>query len=298
MKQIVFVHGRAQENKDAVALKKEWVAAFREGLAKNQLQLPIPEDAIRFPYYGQTLYDLLTDVPPDQVASVIVKGIVKGDNADDDERAFVRAVIQEVKRKAAISDAKLAEITGQDIVSKGPLNWEWLQGVLKAVDRYVPFASGTSIALATYDVYQYLSNIGIQDEIDMGVRQAIQSDVPTVVVGHSLGTVVSYNLLRREGKANRWMVPLYITLGSPLAIIEIKKRLSPNKHPECVGKWFNAMDERDVVALYPLDADRFPINPSIENKRDVQNHTENRHGIAGYLNDKDVAKRIYDALVG
>lgn len=294
MKRLVFVHGRAQENKDATALKREWITAFREGLAKNQLPLPIPEDAIRFPYYGQTLYDLVSDKPPDRMTEIIVRGV----NADDDERAFVRAVIQEVKRKAGINDEQLAEIAGQEVVARGPLNWDWLQGVLKAIDRFVPLASGVSIALATNDVYQYLSNIGIRDEIEAGVRQAIQPDVPTVMVGHSLGTIVSYNLLRREGKTNRWKVPLYVTLGSPLAVTEIKRRLAPNKHPECVGKWFNAMDERDAVALYPLDAKNFPISPSIENKTDVQNQTENCHGISGYLNDKEVAKRIYDALVG
>jgi hypothetical protein len=70
--------------------------------------------------------------------------------------------------------------------------------------------------------------------------------------------------------------------------------------PECVDKkngWFNAYDERDFVALHPLDKEHFNINPPIENKNNVDNHTPNRHGIVGYLNDVDVAKRIYDALV-
>jgi hypothetical protein len=204
MKQMVFVHGRAQEHKDALALKKEWIEAFRRGLAKSGLQLPISEDAIRFPYYGQTLFDLVSGAPRDQVAEIIVRG----DNADADERAFMRAVIEEVKKKANITDSQLAEVAGQDVVSRGPLNWEWLQAALIAIDRYVPFASGASIAIATSDVYQYLYNTGVRDEIEVGVMQAMQPDVPTVVVGHSLGTVVSYSLLRREGKARRWVVPL------------------------------------------------------------------------------------------
>jgi hypothetical protein len=293
MKQLVFVHGRSQEHKDAAALKGAWIQAFRVGLEKSGLPLPIPEDAIRFPYYGQTLYDLVSGVPPDQVAEVIVRGA----NADDDERAFMRSVIQEVKEKAQVSDRRLAEVAGQDVATRGPLDWEWLKGALRAIDRYVPFASGASIAIATNDVYQYLYNIGIRDEIDVGVRQAMRPDAPTVVVGHSLGTVVSYSLLRREGKANRWVVPLYVTLGSPLAVTAIKKGLAPNKHPECLDRWFNAMDGRDIVALRPLDATQFPINPAIENKTDVCNDTENRHGISGYLSDKEVAKRIYEALV-
>lgn len=43
----------------------------------------------------------------------------------------------------------------------------------------------------------------------------------------------------------------------------------------------------------PLD----PAHPDIENKMDVHNRTSNRHGIAGYLDDKEVARRIYDAFV-
>lgn len=291
-KQLVFVHGRAQEHKDAETLKREWIAAFAEGLKKNGLSVPIPEDAIRFPYYGDTLHDLVEGVPSEQAAEVIVKG----DNADEEERTFMRAVIEEVKKKTKITDAMIAEAAGQNALAKGPLNWEWLQGVLKVID-HLPLASGASIALATNDVYQYLYNAGIKDDIEKGVRQAFQPDVPAVVVSHSLGTVVSYSLLRREGKTNNWLVPLYVTLGSPLAVTAIKKALAPNRHPECVGKWFNAMDGRDVVALYPLDSKNFPISPEIENKTNVRNRTENRHGISGYLNNKEVAKRIYDALI-
>lgn len=292
MRQLVFVHGRAQQHKDAVALKGEWLAALREGLAKSNLQLPIPEDAVRFPYYGQTLFDLVAGVSPERAAEIIVRG----EGEDADEQAFVRAIIQEACDKAEITDAQIATIGGNEVIEKGPSNWEWVQSALRAIDRYVPFGSGSSIALFTKDVYQYLRNIGIRDRIDMGVRQALQPGVPTVVVGHSLGSVVSYSLLRREGKTSNWNVPLYITVGAPLAVTAIKKGLAPLKHPECVGKWFNAMDERDVVALYPLSKRYFAIDPEIENKTDVQNHTDNRHGIAGYLDDKEVAKRIHDAL--
>ena len=89
-----------------------------------------------------------------------------------------------------------------------------------------------------------------------------------------------------------------MTLRSPLAIKAIEKARAPNKHPDCVGKSFNAMDERDVVALYPLDQSGFPIKPAIENNTHVDKHTENPDGIAGYLNDRVVAKRIYEALTG
>ena len=39
IKQLMFVHGRAQEKKDAAALKGEWIAAFREGHTQSRLSL-------------------------------------------------------------------------------------------------------------------------------------------------------------------------------------------------------------------------------------------------------------------
>jgi hypothetical protein len=126
------------------------------------------------------------------------------------------------------------------------------------------------------------------------VPEGAAAGSPTVVVAPSLGPSWP-TIFCEEGQAQGWNVPLLVTVGSPLAIMVIKRALAPMKHPGCIGHWFNAMDECDVVALYPLDSRHFPIHPDIENKTDVENHTENRHGIAGYLDDVVVARRIYDA---
>jgi hypothetical protein len=298
-RQLVLVHGRAQESQDSVALKAEWLGALSKGLAKSNLVLPISESEVRFPFYGDTLYDLVNGKSVDSAAAVIVRG----EDTDDDEKRFTRALVEEMRKKLDITDAQIAEVMGKDVVERGPLNWEWVQGVLKAIDRYIPGSSSASIALFTHDVYQYLKNSAIRDTIDAGVKAAMTPGVEAVVVAHSLGTVVAYNLLRQQGLLLGWKVPLFVTVGSPLAVTEIKKTLkgfSPIRCPECVSGWFNAMDEADVVSLYPLDTSNFPLAPQVPaiiNKTDVENWTGNHHGIAGYLDDKDVAKRIYDALV-
>ena len=301
-RQLVFVHGRAQEGKDSKALKKEWLDALDVGLGKSGLVLPIAEADVKFPYYGDTLYDLVDGKSADEAAAIIVRGKAAG--ADAEEEQFTRAIMTEIKEKMGITDAQLADVAGQEVVEKGPQNWEWFQAILKAIDQYVPGGSGNSIALFTNDVYQYLKNKNTRDSIDAGVRKAVTKGVETVVVSHSLGTVVSYNVLRQQADDCGWNIVQFITLGSPLAVTEIKNTIRklkpPVRCPACVGKWFNAMDERDVVALYPLDTRCFPLDPTapaIENKRDVRNKTENRHGISGYLDDREVARRIHDALV-
>ena len=58
-RELVFVHGRAQENVDSVGLKKTWIEAWRQGLARSGLDLPIPEDHIHFPYDGDTLAQIV-----------------------------------------------------------------------------------------------------------------------------------------------------------------------------------------------------------------------------------------------
>lgn len=292
MRQLVFVHGRSQQRKDSIALKKTWIDSWKTGLAAAGLEMPIAEQDVRFPYYGDTLDQLVKGRSADEAAAVVVRGT----EANADEQEFIRSILAEVQRKAGVTDDQVRAGLSQEVVDRGPLNWGWVQGILTALDSRVPFASGASVALFTKDVYEYLKNPGIRDPIDIGVRSAFTPGVETVVVGHSLGTVVAFNVLRRDGDAAGWKVPLFVTLGSPLAVKVIKKGLSPIRHPKCATRWFNAMDDRDVVALYPLDANHFDVNPAIENKTDVRNDTENRHGITGYLSDPVVARRIHAAL--
>ena len=294
-RELVFIHGRAQEHRDALALKREWIAAWSAGLARSGLSLPLPEDRIRFPYYGDTLEQLTAGRPLGEAARIVVRGQAM----DSAQEVFMRGYLREVQERAGISDDEVASTLDHAARTRGPLNWGWVQGILAALDRNVPGASSTSLALFTRDVYEYLTNASIRQVMDAGVRGAFTPGRQSVVVSHSLGTVVAYNVLHAAGKGESKGsvdVPLFVTLGSPLAVTVVKQAIRPISHPSCAAHWFNAMDERDVVALYPLTPENFEVNPAIENKTDVDNPTENRHGVSGYLGDADVARRVYEAV--
>lgn len=293
MTKLVLIHGRSQQGKDSTALKAEWVASLDQGLGKSDLSRSLADDDIRFPYYGDTLIDMVSGKKADEIAEIVIRGTGTGDDA---EQEFVQDVLKEVIREAGFDDDDVRDELEPQVVERGPLNWEWVQAGLRLLDRKVPFASSASIALATRDVYRYLTNEAIRRRLHRGIEKAMEPGVPTVLVSHSLGTVVAYDLLHAAGVDRGWDVPLFITLGSPLGIERIRQRIAPIGHPPCVGAWRNAMDPRDVVALYPLNARNFPVNPPIRNKTDVDNHTSNRHGIAGYLGDLDVARWIHDAV--
>jgi hypothetical protein len=296
-RQLVFVHGRSQQHKNASDLKRAWITAWQSGLAKSGLEVPIDESDIRFPYYGDTLFALVDPDHAGEIPSVLVRGAVPDEDAAQQE--FVAAVAREAQQALGIPDESVdAAATAVGPQERGPQNWRWVHAVLTAIDTHLPAGSGLALSLATHDVYRYLHNQGIRDAIDEGVRAALSGDQETVVVGHSLGSVVTYNLLAHQGSPLGWRVPLYVTVGCPLGISAIRRTLAPVGHPECAPRWFNARDNRDVVALFSLDPGHFNVDPAVENKDDVLNDTANRHGISGYLSDAEVAKRVHDAVVG
>lgn len=285
---LIFIHGRAQGEFEAGDLKATWIKTLKEGLAKSGLELPISEEDVIFPYYGKLLDKLVLDFNK-PVKEIIEKG--SGGNSAD--AVFFRDFLQEVADNADVTQEDIDKENPADVKEKGVLNWLWVQAILQAVDRKSQW-SEASLKKFTYDVFLYLTIPAIKTQINNEVIKLLD-DEPCLFVGHSLGTVVGYNVLRDHPELK---VAKYITVGSPLGISAVKKYLkAPIKMPECVKNgWFNAFDDRDVVALNPLNSKYFDIAPSIENKSDVKNQTDNRHGIIGYLNDKRVAKEIYDAL--
>jgi len=194
-----------------------------------------------------------------------------------------------------VTDDEVDREYGDNPKPRGPLNWAWVQAILRAIDKHGGGMNQTTLEIATRDVYLYTTRSGVRDEIDRIVGEKIDEQ-PTLVVAHSLGTVVAYHVLRTDRRALK--VPLLVTLGSPLGVRAVRDPLRPLRPPPPVTRWYNAYDKRDVVALYPLDAQNFPIQPPIDNYGKVDNSTENRHGIVGYLDDTDVAKRILGGLAG
>lgn len=293
-RELVLLHGRSQQDKPAKQLKKDWLAALAKGLEKSGLELPIPETSVRFPYYGDTLFDLVDGKSAKEAAKVVVMG----DDVDKEERVFVQQVMEELRLGAGITDAELRAVAGDEVVEMGPMNWGFVRAIAQAFDSRG--GSGLAVALATHDVYCYLVEESIKADIDDGVAAAFTPGVETVVVGHSLGSIVSHSLLCERGAAEGWSVPQYVTVGSPLAVSRVVQSILPPRWPGCVDRWYNAMDDHDIVALHPLTPKFFNVGDAhqITNKTDVDNHTSNQHGISGYLDDKDVARVIYAALTG
>lgn len=284
---LVMVHGRAQGGYDPQDLRRTWIDTLARGLPPEHAAR-LDEIDIRFPYYADEL-DALVGKALDFPLDVATRGDPAG--VDADYAAFRLAIAEAALEKSGLA-GEMA--TNAACTERGPLQWNWVQAILQKLES-VPGLSGTMLERFTRDVYIYLKYPMVRDTINEIVSRELPASGPVFMLGHSLGSVVAYDVLR---KAKGISVPFFATVGSPLGVREIVARLKPIAFPGVAAAWFNAYDDRDVVALRPLDALNFATNPAVENYGKVKNHTDNAHGIIGYLNDKVVAARIFDAILG
>jgi hypothetical protein len=129
------------------------------------------------------------------------------------------------------------------------------------------------------------------------LRQALNAVVggPVVVVGHSLGTVIAYDVLSEASFAAS-VVPLLVTLGSPLGYTEIQDVVTrPLRLPTPVQLWANFADPLDLVALDTSLADEFQGAPRIIDAL-VDNPSPNNHAACGYLRASRVRSTVTAAV--
>ena len=286
---LLLVHGIAQGGKNPSDLQNTWTETLQSGY--KAAGIPYPSSlVVDFPYYGDAL-----DARVARSKLPMPKDITpKGDAAASPYEEFLRSSLSEMQANAGISDDEVAAEAGPiPATEKGIQNWRLTQAVARLIDkRFTDFASHT-IDDFLRDVYLYISDRNTMREINAIVAAKL-TDEPTVVVGHSLGTVVAYKVLleqRAKLKLRR-----YITVGSPLGIRTISSQLGVLQYPLADLIWYNAYDERDIVALNPLKDPWFKTDPAITNYNRIRNITDNRHGIVGYLNDATVAQCVAEAL--
>lgn len=282
---ILMIHGRSQGGNNPEDLKEIWINTLKEGF--QNANLVFPENlSIDFPFYGDILDKFTEQAKLPISPEVISKG--SGQNKNFEE--FIQSAILEIKRNANIKDEDIEfSTTDKSHQEKGIQNWRWIHAIVRKIDDYLTDVSDFTIETFLRDVYLYVNIPIVTSTINKIIENEISNE-PTIIIGHSLGSVVGYKVVTNNLKTINHVK--YITLGSPLGLKAISSKLGLLNNPFGVNGWYNAFDNRDIVALNPLDTNHFPTNPFINNNNNINNFTSNRHGIEGYLNDPNVAIQI------
>ena len=174
-----------------------------------------------------------------------------------------------------------------------PLPWfikrRVMKVLLKDVHHYLFNASFSPRAGAQYQV---------QDEIRQRFVTQLEQDSTTadgvhIVVGHSMGTVISYDCLKNVDTCPK--VTGFMTVGSPLGLSEVHDNYSPAysqrdgfPNSKVNGDWVNMYDRLDPVALDARIANDYQHN----GKKVVMDTRVKNNGVWRHSSEKYFAQSV------
>jgi pimeloyl-ACP methyl ester carboxylesterase len=251
MAQIVLVHGIAQEQRSAAELEDEWIPSLAGGLENaghRELSDRLRKHGFsaRMAFYGNQF------LTPDH------QGLVSDELTSEQQviaNELALELLENARESPNLADARQARVglsaldETADAQGKLRVAAVRLAGLLDRVPFFGRGALGAAAAVnrTLAQVTRYLADATVHDYAVRQVSEHLKPDT-LAVIGHSLGSVVAYDALRAWETDKR--VPLLLTLGSPLGLSAISRRLQPQPpgFPASVRRWVNIAAPDDIVA--------------------------------------------------
>ena len=283
---IVLVHGINNQESTSEGIIDDWLTSLASRMDRADFAKIKDADVVA-PFYGKLLYDWTEGhrTGPTPVAQAV-------SDPGSDEAQFYKAALQEMAPGAGISEAEIQALEAVDEpVEQGLPHDRRLLALLRAFETISPWR-GSVVLRVLPQAFVYLKRPDAADEVDAVVRPELERE-PAIVVGHSLGTIVTFKLLRKNTGPE---VPLYLTLGSPLAVRAVKDAIGPRfARPPQVRRWVNALDKDDAVTIGRSLTQR-TFGADIENIEKVENGQDDPHSVSMYLRDPEVVRILAQAL--
>lgn len=286
---IVGVHGIAQQYRGRTQLVASWQPSLVSGVeiaARPQRIGQVPFDLA---FYGNQFRK--------RYARPAGGGLKKGGKdehvlagLDQDEVDALLAAAVEVVPSEQLATAEAGA------PPKGiPMLPRPLQVVLRALDATFGPSAGVLYLGVLRQVRRYLYDQAVKEEVDVILDDTIGPDC-RVLVGHSLGSVVALEFVRRHPEHR---LDLLLTLGSPLGLHMVQKGLPVSSYgsthragiPDSVATWVNVRDPRDPVACAGTLQTWWP---GVEDRR-VDNGW-NAHDVSSYLTTTESGSAILTTL--
>ncbi len=316
MGHITFVHGIANKPERDVLLEQWRIALYdNDGIDLDDLDV-----TCSMVYWADLLY--ANPAPPGgthESAELEIERTTDPDSADmtwlSDVDLEQRAFVESVAREVGLHSVAATPGDGNDPIRP--------DSDLEAL----PLPAGLKRRLMRIflrDVHHYLydepfsptggEKVRIRQEVRSRAVQALREGAdqggPHLVVGHSLGSVIAYDVLAGDGALSGHDAPrvdAIITVGSPLGISEILERLAPpwtsqNGWPSRLradGSWVNVYDLLDPVCGFTdrRIASSFRLQGRLRVADvEVTNEGRWRHSISKYLGQELLRDRIREVF--
>lgn len=299
MRRLIFVHGINNQTNTKAEIEANWASALRGALGALG-DAWWSEVEFRTAYYADVLFneEQSWDGGAEPVAAMSV-GARESDYAPDE----IAALYLELQLSHGITDAQVeaelrpGEMPEHKRMAAG-IHKAWLKAIARALEKVIPGAGNDLAERFLRQAATYLNKAGVYNKVNTLVRNQVFDNLRdldrTVVVSHSLGTIISYVLLRQMPDAPK--IPLFVTLGSPLGIRIVRDRISPPYiTPPIASKWLNGSDRQDFVALHPELTQATFGKITVVNTI-LDNGYEDAHSIEKYLAQPAIALAIGQAL--
>jgi hypothetical protein len=283
--QVVGVHGIGQSKTSRQRLILDWGRALRRGI-DSLSDGAAWSTSLEVPHWTALLAKGTDRLGPED--DLFGESVPMGPS----EEAFVAEVFADLVRPEDVAFAQ-----AQPVATLGlPKMWSpRLTQLAMAYDRRFPGGGGQFLVRRMREVRYYLTKPALAAEVRAFVRDEFKLHT-AVVIGHSLGSVIAYDLLRRQevGAAGTpgSAVHTLVTCGSPLGIPAVRRLMglsdgTPLQLAPHI-RWVNVFDPDDVVTG---GAGLSTVAPGLIEAQ-VDNGIGDPHAAVRYLRTAPVARAV------
>lgn len=276
---LVGIHGIAKHQLGRHQLLTAWKPALGDGL-ERACGHPVPLPEVDLAFYGDVYLGGGDRSPSVDAATLPADAPAEMDDAECGD------VGEELAAVVTDADVAAAEAEVEKGYTRSPRS---VQVLLRAVDRRFGAAAGLLHLGVMRQVRRYLTDPELKARVDARVEEAVGTQC-RVLIGHSLGSVVAYEYLRRREDHG---VELLVTLGSPLGLRMVRDRLPAVEALPNIS-WVNVRDLRDPVACAGRLASWWPQLG--ENGDVVVNNGGDAHAVERYLSREATGRVLLAAL--
>lgn len=290
---IVFIHGINNETNTVKEIEERWFGALRNGW-DDLGGGPKNDFTVDTAYYA----DILAEASGDVTAAVEMGG--PGDPGAGLAIEFLRAYAEEAGvTEAELMSAAAAEGVPMGAVEQGVPHEGWVIAFAKVLERVLPTKGKYVAKLFLRQASVYIGDPVLAARIAAKVIKQVfdGKEDPTIVIGHSLGSVVGYRILADKKFMSR-SVPLLVTVGSPLSVDMFKPILPARGSMPTppIERWVNGRNNEDFVTMGKAITKKSIGFDGVVDITDIIDNPKNRHDIVAYLRSAKIAQAIKDAI--